>query len=456
MTNNIKTITSVPGWLTDFTNSGLPKSTAQLYATVPLVYRAIRLRADALSAVPIKIIAGKDEEKTWPFPTALRTLIWRAEAGLLQTGGAYWEIVSNKSGYKKDVRFRNSHYMDVSYDNGKLIFKQTTANGGEWINEPDKGLYQMVYFSDYDPAQDILPGVGAAEVGRIDARLITALSKFPEAYFEGGAMPVTLLGIDSSDTNEIARVENWFKRSATAIKNAFRVLGIRAGSIIPTTLTPDLEKMAMPELYNTAKKNIAVAFGIPESMLDTTAANFATAQEARLGFYEDQIKARAAMFEDVINTQLLAKEKLSIKFDFEAMSLFQEDEAARAKVLRELTYSGTPLELAFDLAGYALTPEQIAMLTSDAAHEPAEVEHMIEHTEPQPMNGQNAGIGEEMRRWQHMVEKRVRSNKPVRDFESDIIPAALNGAIAGQLESAKTIDDIRAVFKMAADWETYP
>ena len=269
-------------------------------------------------------------------------------------------------------------------------------------------------------------------------------------------MPVTLLGIDSSDAGEIKRVENWFKRSATAIKNAFRVLGIRAGSIIPTTLTPDLEKMAMPELYNTAKKNIAVAFGIPESMLDTTAANFATAQEARLGFYEDQIKARAAMFEDVINTQLLAKEKLSIKFDFAAMSLFQEDEADRAKVLRELTESGTPLELAFDLAGYALTPEQIAMLTSDAAHEPAEVEHMIEHTEPQPMNGQNAGMGEEMRRWQRMVEKRVRSSKPVRDFESDIIPAALNGAISGQLESAKTIDDIRAVFKMAADWEAYP
>ncbi len=439
-----KAITNIPGWLENLNNEGLPNSTAALYSQVPLIYRAVRLCADALAAVPVKIMSGKDTEVNWPYPEPLETLIWKADVSLQLTGGAYWEPVKNQYGYKKTVLYRNPWGMDVKYKDGKIHFKQGRA---EWVNDPAAGKYELVYFAEFDPAQDILPGVGAAEVATIDGQLLAALSKFPKNYFEGGAMPVTLLGIDTTDKNEIERIEGWFKRSVTSIKNAFRVLGIRAGAITATNLTPPLEQLAMPELSQEAKKNIYTAFGIPESMLDTTASNFATAQEARLGFYEDKIKPRARLFENVINQQLLANEKepLTIKFDFEAMPLFQQDESKRAQVLHELTASRIPLRLAIDLAGYTLSKEQLAML--DVAPEP----------EPRPVVPVLAdAVGDEMRRWQRMAEKRIKDGKPIRDFESDIIPAALNGAIAGQLEDAKGLEDVRAVFKSVIQWQEYP
>ena len=53
-----------------------------------------------------------------------------------------------------------------------------------------------------------------------------------------------------------------------------------------------------------------MAFGIKQTLLDSEAANYATAQEDRLSFYEDTIKPRARIFEDALNTRLLARDGL--------------------------------------------------------------------------------------------------------------------------------------------------
>lgn len=446
----IKAITNIPGWFDELTGSGIPKTTDALYSKVPLIHRCIRLRADALSAVPVKIIKGTDTESDWPYPEPLETLLWKAEASLLMTGGGFWEIVRNESGYQKNVKYRNPLTMAVKYQDGRLIFKQGTV---EWVNDPAAGTYEMVYFADYDPTQDVLPGVGALEAATTDGQLLAALAKFPQSYFEGGAMPVTLLGVDTPDPGELSRLESWFKRAATGIKNAFKVLAFRNGSMTATTLTPPLKELAMPELSQEARKNILTVFGVPESMVDTNAANFATAQEARLGYYEDVIKPRARMFEGVINEQLLAKDGLRLEFAFGEMPLFQEDEADRAGVLKDLTEAGMPLRLAVDLAGYNLTDDQLALLEMPEPERQPE-EQQQQQPMQQPM--QDNMMQDELRRYQRVAVRRVMAGKPQREFESAVLSPVLLAAIAGQLESAKDAGDVRAVFKAAIDWQGYP
>ena len=257
-------------------------------------------------------------------------------------------------------------------------------------------------------------------------------------------MPVTLLGIDTNDRNEIERVQNWFKRSATAIKNAFRVVGMRAGSITATTLTPPLKDLSFPELDTIAKKNIAMAFGIKQTLLDSEAANYATAQEDRLSFYEDTIKPRARMFEDALNTQLLARDGMRLEFKFEELDIFQEDEGDRAELLNKLVLAGIPIELALDLAGYTLTDEQMAMLNAR--------QEQLDEREPEQVDEQEA----ELRRWQRMAEKRIKEGKGLREFETSIIEPSLHGAISGALESAKSVEDVRRVFDQVIAWRGYP
>jgi len=444
LTDSVKTITSVPGWVDLLTSDGVPDSVATLYKYVPLLFRAVQLRCDALSSVPIAIMKGEENEVEWPYPTKLGNLIWNWEASNLLSGAAYGEIVKNKSGFKKDVKYRNPFDMDVKYTKGVYEFKQHSS-GAVWYNEPEAGKYEMFYLREFDPAQDILPGVGAGKASTTDAKLLYSISKFPEMYFEGGAMPVTLLGIDTNDRNEIERIQNWFRRSATAIKNAFRVFGVKSGSITPVTLTPPLKDLSFPELSEMARNNIAMAFGIKQTLLDSEAANYATAQEDRLAFYEDTIKPRARLFEDALNDQLLASDGLRIEFKFNEMDIFQEDEGERADLLNKFVTAGLPIEVALDLAGYELTDEQAARLNS---HQ----EQLNERVDRDPVDEKEV----ELRKWQKFAEKRVKEGKELREFESSVIEPSLHGAISGALENVKSVDEIKRIFDSVIEWRVYP
>jgi hypothetical protein len=55
-----------------------------------------------------------------------------------------------------------------------------------------------------------------------------------------------------------------------------------------------------------------------------------------------------------------------------------------------------------------------------------------------------------------MAEKRVKEGKSIREFETDIIPSSLHGAITGALENVKTVDDVRHIFNGVIAWQGYP
>jgi len=448
MVDRYKTITEIPGWFNRLTDDGVPDNIATLYASVPILYRAVKLRCDLLSAVPIKLVQGEDKEVQWPYPTRLPELIWKWEASMLLAGAAYGEIVKNRSGYQRDIVYRNPFDMTVKYQGSGVLEFTQQSTGMKWQNDMKSGTYEMLYFAEYDPSQDLLPGVGAGKVAQVNAKLLHALSKFPEMYFEGGAMPVTMLGIETTDKGEIERVATWFRKSATMIKNAFRVLGVRAKAIDVKTLTPPMKEMAFEELTQIAKDNIALSFGIRKTMLDSEAANYATAQEDRLSTYEDTIKPRSIIFKNGLEQQLFNKDRIEVEFGFDEMDIFQEGEKDRASVA-QLYYSviGDKL-LALELAGKYLTDEQKLMVAKQQGQK----------DEPETTDKQddNDPLDEELKRWQRMAEKRVKEGKAIREFETSIIPASLHGAISGALESVKSVDDVKRIFTGVIEWQGYP
>ena len=363
----VKTLVGIPGWAeTMGSENNKIGSGGDAYARVPLIYRALNIRCNSLIAVPFHLYKGEQEvewDKT--FSTPLKQLLWWTEAALLFKGQAFW-LKQDVAQRRLGAQWLNPYTMKVEAkqaknENGgvdlKLSFTQKVNNIslGPWTEE------QIVFFKEFNPANDVTGGLSPVMVAMEDARLMHYMSRFTSIFFENGAMPVTILAFEGNPKqDEVDRVAGRFTRMAEGIKNAFGVVGIKGG-VKPSTLTPRIDSLAMQENRQGAIQDIAWAFGIPETML-TDAANYATATAQHQGFYSETINPRADYLAETITQKFLAAVGMRLEADPEEMSIFQVDEAQRAGSLAQLTAAGIPLELAMDLLGYELDKDQKLIL----------------------------------------------------------------------------------------------
>ena len=424
MAGNIKTIVSVPGWADTFGQStGKVTKTSDAYSYVPLLYRALQLRCGALSSVPLSLYNGENVID-WPYAADLKSLIWKTQAALLLSGAAYWVKLRNRV-KTQGVQWVNPTTMQVDYKNGQITFKQN-ATGGQKV----WGMDEMVYFREFNPVDDIQPGVSAAAVALGDAQMMRYMNLFAGTFFESGAMPLMVVSLETGSQDDIKKAEGFFQRAATGVKNAFRVLGVRSG-VSTQVITPPLKDLAMPELQATALHNISLAFGIPQTMLED-AANYATATEHRMSFWQDTIRPAGEAIAAVITEQLFGGKYLA-KFEFDTLDIFQEDEAQRSGSLLNLINAGLPTIVALDLLGYELSEEQRALIESVEEEAPDKTENVVE---------------EEMAKWMRKAIKAHKAGKSADvEFITDKIPEIDQARIHVALAGAKSLSDIESAFK---------
>jgi len=431
-----KAIVNIPAWARELTaETDKVTGADSAYRHVPLVYRAVKLLSESLASIPVKVMKG-EKEVDWPMITQVDEIVRNIETSLLVSGNAYCEIARN-SLTVKDLVSINPLTMRVDYNNGVYTFTQNTGGkSAVWHNVPGENKYEMLYIHEYNPNDDTGNGISPTHVSLTDAQLLRYMERYAARYFEGGAMPITLLGIeDAISDEERERVQGFFKRAATGIANAFKVIALR-GEIKPQIITQPMKDLAMPELYEQAKRNICHAFGIPQTMLDD-AANYATAAEHTLQFWGSTVKPRGRKIESAINHQVFGqlKSKIVMQFGFDELEVFQEDEANRSTSLQALVNAGMPLLVAAEILGYDFTDEQLAMLAV-----PVEVQEVVP-------------VRSDLRKWEKFAINGL--GKSRRKFEAEGIPASMYAAIDGALEVATTQDDVKRIFADASKHENY-
>lgn len=451
-----KAITHIPGWVNGLLSSDDRVSTAAAaYALVPLIYRALRLRCDNLASVPVYFERGLTQLE-WPWPTTdLYELLWKTEASLLLTGGAYWLKRDNKV-RTKYVEYLNPYGMTVDTikinDRTQLRFIYSWTEGNETVSET-YSQDQIVYFKEFNPRSDVLPGASSGTASIQAAALRRYGQRFASYFFEGGAMPALLLGIPASTSDaERDRTESFFRRKLSGIVNAFRIIAVKAGMVDVKTLTPPLKDLVIPELNNLALEDISAAFGIRKSILGDPA-NYAVSKEDWDSFWKTTVRPRGRFFEGVINRQLLAPLNLKVRFAFDELDVFQEDESQRAGSLKNLVEAGWPVDLASEVLGYDLTPEQMLRLREAASRpEPAPIIQQaapVERAEEMVEDELTA----DLKRWERAASRRLKEKGSASyQFASDHIPASLSGAIGGALEAVKTQAQLHQVFRNAMTW----
>lgn len=454
---NTKAIVTIPGWAEALMDAEHLHDPQKAYAYVPLIFRCITLRCDTLTSCPIhvyKVQKDKDDDRVeveWPLPQDMHDLLWLTEAAMLLNGAAYWLKLTNNAGIMKDgVQWLNPFTMTVDLnDKGVLEFKQekATVNSGPW------GLDRMIYFKDFNPSNDIGPGVSSTEVSLGSSGLMRYMTQFASTFFEKGAMPITILGIQGQmSTEEKERVEGFFKKIASGIKNAFRTIAISTENIDPKVLSQPIKDLAMPELSTEARHNIAWAFGIPVTMLEDSA-NYATAKEHRMSFWQDTIRPRGAKLGRTINKQLLTPMfGYEMEFAFDELDIFQEDEEKRSDSYFNYVTAGMRPSIAAQILGIDL-PESIEYNDLDEKYN---IKPPAEQSGGRPINDEldNKSIQDELRRWLRYELRRMGKGEK-REFKTTVIPLSMYGAISGALENANDEASIKRVFDDAIRYGVY-
>ncbi len=439
-----KSAIAIPAWAQQMIDNGGELNTAiDAYNKTPQLYRAVQMRANALSAIPF-VLTKANKPVSWMYPQALSRLLFEMEAAMLVSGAAYLLKLKPASGGNRTVGLQvlAPTSMTVTYDQRtkEIIFTQQVRNErfGPWKAD------RLVYMREFSFMDEVGAGLAPAKVALPAASLRMSMSDFARGFFSSGGQPLTLLSMQGNPPpTEIERTEKFFKRTMAGVRNAWRVLAVRS-EVTVTPITPELGTMAMEELQMVTTREIGAAFGIPLSLLTSDSANYATAQSDQRLFYDNTIKARLALYETALNEQLLNETQTTIKFTPESLSIYQEDEAERSGALVNLVTAGMPLQDAMLILGYSIeevtglnrAEPTIVTTTSDTKKKTFAGSETADETDEELEDFANIAhleqVRAELKAWQRVATK---SRERGAVFECSAIPPEHEKAIRRHVQS---------------------
>lgn len=469
-------VDSDKGWI-NLSGDEVKTDEALYFKTVPWLYRATKDRANNVSHMPyVFLLNGEDYDyeadpnNVFEWCEGLTTIWHKLEMSLCLMGRAYAKLGVNPSGYIKYIRYlvptsiKEVYYTELDADPehpvGSIKHYEHTVGRQKEILLPS----QIVAI--YDPDWTTENGAGntsAAMAALTSAGVLYHTDIFIAKYFQRGAIKVTIFTTLGFDEVQAQRLQRWWDRQVSGIKNALRGLVLKGETIKPVVIGEGLESLQNETLTSERRQNISTALGVPESRMWSAAANYATRVQDDKAYYEGTIIPENELIEEAWNEQILTAEHnlegFTLQFKPEALDIFQEGAADQAATVKAFVDAGTSLLMAFDLAGVELTdvqraeletkeapkpvPPQLAPFTGQQPTEQPALPAPAPVPEAQPSQDyQNA-----MAMWQRKAIKRFKeSGDATCLFSSEVIPEDVNDRIIKELAYCKSIDDVKAVF----------
>lgn len=386
ITDGIKTdltLDSTRGW--EFISGGdsTDLSTVQAWASVAYVHRAVDLRAQAVSSMPWGLYrAGsdtdlKDSEQYKSLVRGMRVLLWRIEAALCIYGAAYLLPVSNRAGLNQRLDWLLPSSIAPRYDDRGLSHFDRVA---PWQRQRDKErpayqrieTDQLVYIWLPSLQYELAPGLPPVAVACKAAGVMASLDSFAQGFFDRGAIKMTLLAIDGNPSNEdMAKLDQWWQRLSTGVRNAWKSIVIRA-NMQPVVIGEGIKELADEVLTTHKREDISAALGVPHSLMSADAANYATAEQDTLNFYQTTAVPQALLIEEIINEQFFERMGLELRFDPSMLECFQKSEVQKAQSLAPLVSGGiitvdeARVQLAYEPLPEEETPEDVKPQPTEA------------------------------------------------------------------------------------------
>lgn len=321
--------------------TGIPSESTvtRRYDDTPWFRRGVDVRAEAVASLPFAftdVTTGDvlDVGALPPLPFALEfeALLNVLEGWLTLYGAAYVFKGLNAAGIPRDLRPLHPATITprISPARGVESYERRTAEG-------PVPLLPAEVVALWLPARhsEVGPGSAPAQAALAAATLLTSADSFGQMYFENGVIAPALVTMPpSTPDSEKRRLESWAQRTMSGLRKAFNVIGI-AADVKVSSLGQQvaLGELALPELTDKKREDIATAFGVPHSLLFSNAATYATARQDDLHFYDKTVIPEARRIERGLNRQLFGPLGWRLRFMPERLEVYQSLEAEKADKL---------------------------------------------------------------------------------------------------------------------------
>lgn len=431
----------------------------EAFSRIPLIFRCTRLRCNTLARVPVHVFKGGKEVDAYPFEDSLplKELIWKTEASLLLAGKSASVILTNEQGFDVGLQWMNPFtFRVVERLNGlgryERLFWQE-LNGERFPKEKEFWTQDEVYYiREFSVESDVDAGTAPAQVALGNAEIVHNVSRFLNQFFKGGAMPITLVSMQTEkmDEPQRERIQNFFERAMLGVRRAFRVLVTNKQTSVQT-ITPEIKSFDIKQLDAHAIEFVCDAFDIPTSLIRAQAKTKAIADAERESFINDTVWARAELHEAALN-KLLAPYGYSVDFAIEEMPEMQENEEERSVAVMQYVNAGFSLAAACGILGVQVPEEFQKELEASKEKKLRQAQAVPASmpTPPTPPPAKSNGHGQfrqDMERWQRKALNRLREGKSAAvEFESEHIPKDVSDGMMPLLSAAKTEEQVKAIF----------
>lgn len=448
---------------------GAPKTKdSELFSRVAAVFRAANLSADAIAGLPFALVdkSGNDYDVSddWqnrvgfmPNPREILRL-WRMS--LFMTGSAYGFMEGNQ--VKKRLRYivPTTITPKVNASDGLVGFKRKVGNETVEYNIKDK---RIVYIWRLDHTTELLPSENTEFKALMAAAgVLYYADYYVQNFFQrGGIKPTMLLVKGVSNPQDREKIENiWDK----VVHGWYKYLGkvFNADAIEPHVIGDGIDNMKESALHQEKISDIAMAAGMPLSLLLSNSANYATAQTEYLQWFRDSVTPWANFMADQLNDQLFTPLGLKLDFRPEITDPGQEDETQRAGAFQAYVNAGVKPSIAAQIVGVELPngieyedldpeevePETETQPTTDEEDEEGEEGEEAEQQQPVPVRFMpNIEQVRELALWQSMALRKFKRHEAMDfPFACKVIPEDIAELIRERLADAKDIETVKAAF----------
>ena len=466
-------VSNFPDAAWDFILGG-PEGNDQLWRNVAWLRRGIEVIAQACADTPFEFARGEDvitdsgnyEDPTRGLLSNPSELFALIASGLTLHGAAYLHIQKNRV-RPMALRWMAASTIKPIIKSDGLQYFERRVNQQTMRLEVD----EVLHFWLPDPEVEIGPPKSSPVASAlVAAGALKSVDDYVTTFFERGAIKATILQMTGNPVQaEREKMKRWWSRLFRGSKTAWEEGIINAEKLNPIVIGEGLESLDNDALTNRLREDIATGLGIPQSILFSNATSYATAEQDFRQLYTLTIAPMVERMAHTFNEQLFDGMNLKLRFNMNAMDIFQEDEEDRSGAFLNLLngmVAAPPKAvivamqmMGMELPGGMEWDELERLLSNEQREMPApqlgvdtdlkpEADTVPEE-EDDPEAKALSPLAVDLDKWRRKALKRMKRGEPAAvEFDSEHIGVMEKSLILELLEDCETPEEVNEVFNV--------